>query len=62
MGGNKTMKESIKEITDMFCIKSEVDEQSASYFAWVIGGGLNLRNNAGLSVNNPSLLTHENIN
>ena len=56
------MKESIKEITDMFCIKSEAGEQSASYFAWVIGGGLNLRNKAGLSVNNPSLLTHENIN
>ena len=45
---------------EVFRLKNEANQMSASNLTWVIGDGLYLRTNAVSSVNNPSPLTHEN--
>ena len=45
---------------ELFRLKNEANQLSASNLTWVIGDGSYLRTNAVSSVNNPSPLTHEN--
>lgn len=51
----------VTEITGVFCNKNEANTKYASQFAWVFGDGLVQCTNVVSLVNNPSPLTHENI-
>ena len=50
-----------KACADVFFIKNEANSLFASHFAWVFGDGLVQCTNVVSLVNNPSPLTHENI-
>ncbi|MCK5385956.1 MAG: hypothetical protein KAJ39_02140 [Gammaproteobacteria bacterium] len=52
---------SLVGVADVFCIKNGANRLSASNFAWVFGDGLVQCTNVVSLVNNPSPLTHENI-
>ena len=58
---NKILSLSLIRVADVFLIKNEANVLSASQFAWVFGDGLVQCTNVVSLVNNPSSLTHENI-
>jgi len=59
---NRILRSSFVRAADVFFIKNEAKTFFASHIAWVFGDGLVQCTNVIFLVNNPSPLTHENIN